>query len=45
MKQPNTAIEILLRLEQETYEDGAVGASVLLMHAIEYCQNRLGGVE
>jgi hypothetical protein len=43
MKQPKTAIDILLRLERETYADGAIGASVLLMHAIEYCQNHPWG--
>jgi hypothetical protein len=30
------ALDILLRLELECYSDGAIMASVLLMHAYEY---------
>jgi len=29
-------IDILLELEHRTFEDGAMGASVLLMHAIQH---------
>ena len=29
-------MDMLLELEHRTFEDGAIGASALLMHAIQY---------
>jgi hypothetical protein len=32
-------IEVLLRLEHLLFEQNTIGASVLMMHAVEYIQN------